>query len=72
MIPTPSLRDNISVVASMMYGILMSVLAAVVPITETFASQSPSQMFEVRQIKDVHATEPLGTNLTRPLTFSWT
>lgn len=41
------LRDNISVVASMMYGILMSVLAAVVPITETFASQSPSQMFEI-------------------------
>lgn len=41
------LRDNVSVVGSMMYGILMSVLAAVVPITETFASQSPSQMFEI-------------------------
>lgn len=41
------LRDNVSVVASMMYGILMSVLAAVVPITETFASQSPSHMFEI-------------------------
>lgn len=58
MIPAPSLsiRDNVSVVASMMYGILMSVLAAVVPITETFASQSPSHMFEVRKSKDVHET----------------
>jgi multisubunit Na+/H+ antiporter MnhB subunit len=44
----PLNRDNVSVVGSMMYGILMSVLAAALPITETFASQSSSQMFEVK------------------------
>ncbi|XP_062580213.1 proton channel OtopLc-like [Saccostrea cucullata] len=41
------LRDNISVVGSVMYGILMSVLAVVLPITETFASHGPSQLFEI-------------------------